>query len=223
LNRNHLSSWFDNTEGEESRGPVLSSGIRVEIKLSECIESTIILCIFEMSINNHPTMKLQEGREKFIQAWGTLGSNWGISRTMAQVHALLLVSSVSLAAEEIMDELQISRGNANLNIRALIDWGLVFKEHKSGDRKEYFYAEKDIYKVFRTVVKERRKRELEPVFKVLEEVKAIEGDQKDLQVKAFTDTINGIRKFAGKADKALDTISRAEESWFLSSLLKLMK
>jgi DNA-binding transcriptional regulator GbsR (MarR family) len=168
-------------------------------------------------------MKLKEGKEKFIQAWGTLGSNWGISRTMAQVHALLLVSPGSLSADDIMEELQISRGNANLNIRALIDWGLVFKEHKSGDRKEYFYAEKDIYKVFRQVVKERRKRELEPVFKVLEEVKTIEGDQKNEEVKAFTDAISGIRKFTGKADKALDTISRAEESWFLTTLLKLMK
>ncbi len=168
-------------------------------------------------------MKLQEGKEKFIQAWGTLGSNWGISRTMAQVHALLMVSPESLSADEIMEELQISRGNVNLNIRALIDWGLVFKEHKSGDRKEYFFAEKDVYKVFRQVVKERRKRELEPVFKVLEDVKVVEGDQKDPAVKAFTETISGIRKFAGKADKALDTISRAEESWFLSALLKLMK
>jgi DNA-binding transcriptional regulator GbsR (MarR family) len=168
-------------------------------------------------------MKLTEGRDKFIQAWGTLGSNWGISRTMAQVHALLLVSAAPLSADDIMGDLQISRGNANLNIRALIDWGLVFKEHKAGDRKEYFFAEKDIYKVFRQVVKERRKRELEPVFKVLEEVKTIEGDPKDTSVKAFTETINGLRKFATKADKALETVSRAEESWFLSTLMKLMK
>jgi DNA-binding transcriptional regulator GbsR (MarR family) len=168
-------------------------------------------------------MKLNEGKDKFIQAWGTLGSNWGISRTMAQVHALLLVSATALSADEIMEELQIARGNANLNIRALIDWGLVFKEHKAGDRKEYFFAEKDIYKVFRQVVKERRKRELEPVFKVLEEVKTVEGDPKDLSVKAFTDTINGLRKFATKADKALETVSRAEESWFLTTLMKLMK
>ena len=64
-------------------------------------------------------MELQEGKDKFIQAWGTLGSSWGINRTMAQVHALLLVSNESLSAEDIMTALKISRGNANMNIRAL--------------------------------------------------------------------------------------------------------
>ena len=70
-------------------------------------------------------MTLTEGKDKFIQSWGTLGTNWGINRTMAQIHALLLVSPESLSAEGIMKELQISRGNANMNLRALIDWGLV--------------------------------------------------------------------------------------------------
>ena len=113
-------------------------------------------------------MKLDEAKEKFIQAWGTLGSNWGISRTMAQVHALLLVSPEPLSAEDVMEQLQISRGNANLNLRALIDWGLVQKELRPGERKEFFAAEKDIWKVFRQVVKERRKRELEPMLEVLQ-------------------------------------------------------
>ena len=66
-------------------------------------------------------MELDQGKEKFIQSWGTLGSNWGINRTMAQVHALLLICPEALTAEEIMEQLKISRGNANMNIRALID------------------------------------------------------------------------------------------------------
>jgi DNA-binding transcriptional regulator GbsR (MarR family) len=168
-------------------------------------------------------MKLQEGKEKFIEAWGTLGSNWGISRTMAQVHALLLISPEPLSADSIMEELQISRGNANLNIRALIDWGLVQKALKPGERKEFFHAEKDIYLVFKQVVKERRKRELEPVFKVLNEVKEIEGEKKDAFVKAFRETIDGILNFATKTDGVLESISKAEESWFLSALMKLMR
>lgn len=168
-------------------------------------------------------MELVEAKEKFIQAWGTLGSNWGINRTMAQVHALLLVSPGSLSAEEIMEELNISRGNANMNLRALIDWGLVQKELKPGERREFFSAEKDIWKVFKQVVKERRKRELEPIFKVLEEVKHIDGPKNDRNIKTFTESIEGIQKFAGKADKALDTIVKADENWFLSSLMKLMK
>ena len=72
-------------------------------------------------------MKLEEAKEKFVNAWGTLGSNWGINRTMAQVHALLLVSSNPMSAEDIMAELNISRGNANMTVRELINWGLVFR------------------------------------------------------------------------------------------------
>src|ERR1700722_14124721 len=137
-------------------------------------------------------MKLNEGKEKFIQAWGTLGSSWGINRTMAQVHALLLIAPDPLSAEEIMEELNISRGNANMNVRALMDWGLVSKEFKSGERKEFFTAEKDIWKVATQVMKERRKRELEPVLKVLGEISNIEGDKKDKKIKAFSDTITNI-------------------------------
>jgi DNA-binding transcriptional regulator GbsR (MarR family) len=168
-------------------------------------------------------MKLTESKEKFINAWGTLGSSWGINRTMAQVHALLMVSPGSMSAEEIMDELNISRGNANMNVRQLIDWGLVYKEIRSGERKEYFYAEKDIFKVFKQVAKERRKRELEPIFKVLDEVKHVDGDKKDRNIKAFVETIEEIERFTKKADRTLETMIKADENWLIGSFMKLMK
>jgi len=168
-------------------------------------------------------MKLIEGKEKFLQAWGTLGSSWGINRTMAQVHALLLISTDPLSAEDIMEELQISRGNANMNIRALMDWGLVSKEFKTGERKEFFSAEKDIWKVATQVMKERRKRELEPVLKVLNEISAIDGDKKDKKIKAFTESINNIKGVVSKADKTIETVIKADENWFVNSFLKLLK
>lgn len=168
-------------------------------------------------------MKLVEGKEKFIQAWGTLGSSWGINRTMAQVHALLLISPDALSAEDIMEELNISRGNANMNIRALMDWGLVSKELKPGERKEFFSAEKDIWKVATQVVRERRKRELEPVLKVLKELSDIDGDKKDKRVKAFNDSISQINNVVSKADKTLEMFIKADENWFVSSFMKLMK
>jgi len=120
-------------------------------------------------------MTVQEGRDRFINSWGSLGSSWGISRTMAQVHALLLLAPECLSADEIMDELKISRGNANMNIRALIDWGLVYKELKPGERKEFFIAEKDMWEVFRRIIIQRKKKELEPMLKVLEEVSSVDG------------------------------------------------
>ncbi len=168
-------------------------------------------------------MKLAEAKNQFIEAWGTLGSKWGINRTMAQLHALLMVSPEPLSTEEMMEELNISRGNVNMNIRDLMDWGLVEKKHKPGDRKEYFWAEKDIWKVTKQVARERKKRELEPISKVLEQISDVEGDKKDKNVKAFTETINGIRRMASNADKTLDTMIKAEENWFFGGILKLFK
>ena len=166
-------------------------------------------------------MELKEAKEKFISAWGTLGVNWGINRTMAQLQALMLISPEPLSTEEIMEELNISRGNANMNIRALIDWGLVHRVHKPGERREYFKAEKDMWKVSKQVTKERRKRELEPVFKVLEDVSHVKGNSNE--ARQFADTIEGIQDFASKADRMLEMISKADENWFLSSFLKLVK
>src|ERR1700761_7967816 len=128
-------------------------------------------------------MELAEAKLKFIEAWGRLGSEWGINRTMAQVHALLLLTPEELTTEEIMEELKISRGNANMTLRDLMGWGLVEKRHKAGERKEYFYADKDVWNIARQVAKERRKRELEPVLKILEELSQVKGDAKDPQFK----------------------------------------
>ena len=88
-------------------------------------------------------MNLPEAREKFIQSWGSLGSQWGINKTMAQIHALLLISAEPLTTEEVMEELQVSRGNANINLRELINWQLVRRETKAGERKDFFVAEKE--------------------------------------------------------------------------------
>ena len=168
-------------------------------------------------------MKLPEAKSQFIQAWGTLGSKWGINRTMGQLHALLMVSPDPLSAEDMMEALNISRGNVNMNIRDLMEWGLVEKMHKPGDRKEYFWAEKDVWKITKQVAKERKKRELEPIIKVLEQVSDVEGDKKDKNVKAFVDSITGIKRIANNADKTIETMIRAEENWFFGGILKIFK
>lgn len=168
-------------------------------------------------------MELQEARLKFIEAWGKLGSEWGINRTMAQVHALLLITPGELTTEEIMEQLQISRGNANMTLRDLIGWGLVEKKHRAGERKEYFFADKDTWNIARQVAKERRKRELDPVLKVLEELTKVEGDKKDENFKTFNKSISDINKLAKNVDKTLETMIKAEENWFWGSILKIFK
>ncbi len=168
-------------------------------------------------------MKLTEAKQQFISSWGAFGTHWGINRTMAQIHALLLISPEPMTQDDIMEELNISRGNTNMNIRELINWGLVERVLLSGERKEFFTAEKDIWKVVKQIVKERKKRELEPMLQLLDKLEAVEGDKRDKNVKTFVDTISSIKKLGRQADKTLDVMIKAEESWFVGNLLKLFK
>ncbi|MBK9016216.1 MAG: ArsR family transcriptional regulator [Saprospiraceae bacterium] len=166
-------------------------------------------------------MEYQSAKEKFLQAWGTVGSDWGISRTMAQIHALLLIAPEPLCVKDIMDELQISIGNVNMNLRALMDWGLVYKELKTGERKEYFVAEKNMWDVVRKIIANRKRRELEPVLKVLDEVSAVQGDS--AEVLEFLMVVKEIRLFSSKADSLLETLLKADSDWFVKSFLKMVK
>ena len=165
-------------------------------------------------------MDIQEGKSKFIQAWGTVGTNWGINRTMAQIHAFLLVSPKALNAEEVMEGLKISRGNVNMNLRALIDWGLVYKELIPGERKEFFVAEKNMWEVMKCIIAERKKRELDPMMKALDEISKAEPDGTP-ESEEFLRLIADINLFSEKADSALNTFTGSDPNWFVSALLKL--
>jgi DNA-binding transcriptional regulator GbsR (MarR family) len=167
-------------------------------------------------------MRYVEAKEQLIQAWGNLGYSWGLNKTMAQIHALLMISPKPLTTEEIMDELSISRGNANMNVRALLDWGIISRLSVPGERKEYFKSEKDIWSLARQVAKERRKRELEPIIKVLREVNEVQGDSTE-QTKEFKKVVKELKSFAEKSDSLLETFIKAEESWFWNSIMKIMK
>ena len=166
-------------------------------------------------------MEIQEAKEKFIQSWGALGSSWGVNRTMAQIHALLLIAPEALSADDIMEELKISRGNANMNVRALIDWGLVYKELKPGERKEFFVAEKDMWEVVRNIITQRKRKELEPMLRVLDELSGVEGD--DPQSKEFSKVIQDIKLFSNKADSTLETLIKADSNWFVGTFMKMIK
>ncbi len=169
-------------------------------------------------------MKLEEAKAKFIEAWGTLGSQWGINRTMSQIHALLLVSPEALSTETIMEQLNISRGNANMNIRALMDWGLVNKELRPGDRKEYFKAGKDMWETARKIVAERRRREIAPVLDLLSQLNTdkISGDNQ-AELDAFKSGVKEISDFTGKANDLVEKFVKSDQNWFYKTLLKLVK
>ncbi len=166
-------------------------------------------------------MEFAEAKDKFIHTWGTLATQWGINRSMAQLHALLLISPNPLATEDVMEQLQISRGNASMNLRDLMDWGLIYKQLKPGERKEFFAAEKDIWKVARQVAKERRRREITPVVDVLNELKAIQVDTPEAQ--EFQRVMTGLSDVVGFADNTLNAVIKAEENWLIGQFLKVFR
>jgi DNA-binding transcriptional regulator GbsR (MarR family) len=139
--------------------------------------------------------------ERFVLHWGEMANAWGINRTMGQIHALLYVSPRPLSMDEIMERLRISRGNASMNLRALEDWGVVQRAHFTGDRREYFQTLTDVWELFHTLVRERKRREFDP-------------------------TVRSLRQFLAEAEAASDSADLAlyrERLGNLMSLLELME
>ncbi|MBI3221276.1 MAG: ArsR family transcriptional regulator [Bacteroidetes bacterium] len=165
-------------------------------------------------------MEYNEAKDRFIRAWGTLGANWGINKAMAQIHALLLVATEPLSAEEIMEQLQMSRGNVNMNLRALMDWGIVKKEHKVGERKEFFTAGKDVWELAKQVSRERRRREIEPIIQVLSELQNVSGNDKKA-VAEFKKLTSELYEFSSQVDGMIEKFSKSDQTWFYKLLMKI--
>ena len=164
-------------------------------------------------------MEYEQAKASFIQAWATLGTHWGINRTMAQIHALLLIDTEPLSTEQIMEELMISRGNANMNTRALLDWGLVQKELKPGKRKEFFLAKKDVSLIAQQIAKERKKRELDPLIEALKALQEVKGS--NAEVKAFRSITQEMLGFARQADTLLNAFINNSQRWFFKVIRKI--
>src|SRR5574341_1104701 len=103
-----------------------------------------------------PTMK------KFILHWGEMGTRWGINRTVAQIHALLYLSPRPLHAEQIMEALAVARSNVSTSLKELQGWGVVRLVHVMGDKRDHFESRRDVWEMFRLVLDERKKREIDP-------------------------------------------------------------
>ena len=166
-------------------------------------------------------MEYLEAKQKFISAWGSLGSSWGVNRTMAQIHALLLISTRPLSTEDMMNELQISRGNANMNIRTLIDWGIVEKQLVQGERKEYFVANKDVWALAKQIARERKKRELEPIQKILAQVQDVNGNSEEAN--EFRKTTGQLQDFANQTEGILDLFINSAPTRFLKIMTRIKK
>lgn len=124
-----------------------------------------------------PINPLDESKGMLVRRWGEMGGYWGINRTMAEIHALLFVTAEPLCTDDVMEQLKISRGNASMNLRGLVDWGLIRRVHRFGDRKEYFEADVDVWRMFETIMRERRRREVEPIIATID--RALEVVEQD--------------------------------------------
>lgn len=120
-------------------------------------------------MSNKRSKPHEEALEQFILLWGEMASAWGINKTMAQIHALLYAEADPLDTDTIMQRLDISRGNANMNLRNLVQWQLAHKVHFKGKRKDYYTADKDVWSIVATIVRERQQREVAPIRQNLEE------------------------------------------------------
>ena len=155
---------------------------------------------------------LAEAREDFITHWGIMGSAWGINRTMAQIHALLLSVNEPLSTDDVMQELQISRGNANTNLRELVSWGLIRSVIRKGDRKEYFEAEKDAWKMLGAIARERKRRELEPAIEVLDACRDKAAQARSREGEAFVRQMDELGDLMKLASSVFEKASASEQS-----------
>lgn len=165
--------------------------------------------------------RLKETRDRFVAQWGVMGTQWGINRTMAQIHALLMTSAEPMSTDEVMAELRISRGNAHTNLKDLVNWGLLRIVTRKGERKEFFEAELDVWEIFRRIVQERKRREIDPALEVLqgclEETKAM----KTAGGRAFHDQMKSLEEFVSFASKMSDRVASMPHGKAMQLAVKL--
>src|SRR6266513_1729719 len=176
-----------------------------------------------MNNGNDSGTALGQARDQFVSQWGVIGSAWGVNRTMAQIHALLITSPSALSTDDIMEELKISRGNAHTNLRDLVSWGLVRSVVRKGERKEFFEAEKDVWRMFCIVIRERRRRELRPALAILNDCSERTKGLKGNDALAFNKQLKALSDFLQLADRVITRISQSEQSKMVPLALKLLK
>jgi DNA-binding transcriptional regulator GbsR (MarR family) len=160
-------------------------------------------------------------KDRFIETWGELGNNWGISKSMAQLHALLLLSPHPMKVEQILNKLNISAGMVSMNLRNLMDWGLIYNTNIDGDRCEYYFAEKNLNIIFKRILEHRKKRELDPILDKMQEISkcACKCDES----KELVRITNEITDYANKADKLFEVMIKTDSHWLFNSLMKVIK
>jgi len=171
---------------------------------------------------NAEAANLKAARDEFVSQWGALGTQWGINRTMAQIHALLMTAPVAMTTDEVMAELEISRGNAHTNLKELVAWGLLRVVVKKGERREFFEAEKDVWNIFTTVARERKRREIDPALTLLRKCAEETDGIATPEGKAFNEQMRALEEFVSFASKMSDRVASMKHGFALQLATKLL-
>ena len=165
-------------------------------------------------------VSLGEARDEFVTQWGIMGAQWGINRTMAQIHALLMTAPDVMSTDEVMETLEISRGNSHTNLKDLVSWGLIRIVTKKGERKEFFEAEKDVWEIFRRVARERKRREIEPALETLRNCKAASEGMKSPEGRAFHEQMDQLEDFVSFASRMGDRVASMQHGKAIKLAMK---
>ncbi|HEX8322690.1 MAG TPA: hypothetical protein VF595_02140 [Tepidisphaeraceae bacterium] len=161
-------------------------------------------------VNGVPS-NLRKVQDDFIRKWGEMGQVWGINRTMAEIHALLYVTATPQCTDDVMERLHISRGNASMSLRALCDWGIIRRQHRRGERREYFESLSDVWEMFSIIAAERKRREMDPVLETIKQCRrdldeAVLGKAaNEPAVIATRERLDSMEEFMGLTNKIFQT------------------
>jgi DNA-binding transcriptional regulator GbsR (MarR family) len=159
-----------------------------------------------------PSAEVVAAQDRFIAFWGEMGTRWGVQRSMAEVHALLFIAGEPLSAEAILERLSISRGSVSTTLRQLVEWGLIqrVKTKVKTDRREYFSAEQDVWKLFYTILRARKRREFDPLIEELGGCRVTDGAaRRSDRAKAHDQRIDELLELCKFFDGLANSISKS--------------
>lgn len=168
-------------------------------------------------MSEKPSKQLTAAQDQFVLEWGRLSSSWGINRTMAQIHALLLVTGKPQSVDDLIARLHISRGNASMNLRDLIDWGIIQRFRKPGDRKDIYVSDDDIWHVFAKVVRERKRREIDPTIGALKDcLEMVPKDDASEEAKILRERLKTLLDVFALIDMVFEQAFASDEAFKLA-------
>lgn len=157
-------------------------------------------------------LQTEEAIQQFVREWGRMSSSWGINRTMAQIHGLLLCTGRPFTVDELMAELHISRGNASMNLRDLMDWGIIRRYREPGDRKDLYVSHGDVWSIFARVVRERKRREIDPTVAAIRECIDLLPEAGAEPVQDVRDRLGALLEVFGIVDRIFNDIFESDQA-----------